>query len=136
MAHQCQKQMKGNVPLNMVSALGDVKQHLGTLVYPGFVTDLGRQRLSDWNRYIKGLARRLEKLPIDPNKDRMNQHTVEKAEAAYKKACNKFPADKVPAELGEIRWMIEELRVSLFAQQLGTAYPVSAKRVLNALENF
>ena len=136
LAHQCQKQMKGNVPLNMVSALGDVKQHLGTLVYPGFVTDLGRQRLSDWNRYIKGLARRLEKLPIDPNKDRMNQHTVEKAEAAYKKACNKFPADKVPAELGEIRWMIEELRVSLFAQQLGTAYPVSAKRVLNALENF
>ena len=136
LAHQCQKQMKGNVPLNMVSALGDVKQHLSTLVYPGFVTDLGRQRLGDWNRYIKGLARRLEKLPIDPNKDRMHQHTVEKAETAFKKACNKYSADKIPPELAEIRWMIEELRVSLFAQQLGTAYPVSAKRVLNALDAF
>ncbi|MEC7689241.1 MAG: ATP-dependent RNA helicase HrpA [Pseudomonadota bacterium] len=136
LAHQCQKQMKGNVPLNMVSALGDVKQHLSTLVYPGFVSDLGRGRLPDWNRYIKGLARRLEKLPIDPNKDRMHQQTIEKAVTAFNKACNKYPQGKAPAELLEVRWMIEELRVSLFAQQLGTAYPVSAKRVLSALENF
>ncbi|MBU3022696.1 ATP-dependent RNA helicase HrpA [Aestuariibacter sp. A3R04] len=134
MAHQCQKQMKGNVPLAMVSALGDIKHHLNSLVYPGFVCEIGSERLSDWNRYIKGLARRLEKLPIDPNRDRMHQQQIEKVEAAFKKACSKFQQDKVPESLLAIRWMIEELRVSLFAQQLGTAYPVSAKRVLNAID--
>ncbi|MBU2978985.1 ATP-dependent RNA helicase HrpA [Alteromonas sp. C1M14] len=135
-AHQCQKKMKGSIPLSMVNALGDIKQHLNALVYPGFVSDIGSERLTDWNRYIKGLARRLEKLPIDPNKDRMHQQTLSKIEAEFNKTCKKYSQDKVPASLLDIRWMIEELRVSLFAQQLGTAYPVSAKRVLNALQAF
>lgn len=136
LAHQCQKKMKGSIPLTMVNALGDIKQHLNTLVYPGFVSDLGSHRLADWNRYIKGLARRLEKLPIDPNKDRMHQQTLSKVESEFKKVCSKYSQHKIPAPLLDIRWMIEELRVSLFAQQLGTAYPVSAKRVLNALQDF
>ena len=136
LAHQCQKQMKGNVPLNMINALGDCKAHLASLVFPGFVTELGEARLDDWNRYIKGLARRLEKLPIDPNKDRMHQVTVEKSIAEWDKVCGKYPKGKVPAKLLDVRWMIEELRVSLFAQQLGTAYPISAKRITLQLEEF
>lgn len=134
LAHQCQKQMKGNVPLTMVSALGDCKAHLAQLVYPGFVSDIGATRLNDWNRYIKGLARRLEKLPIDPNKDRMQQVIIEKVNSAWDKAKSKYPADKLPQALLDVRWMIEELRVSLFAQQLGTAYPISAKRIAARLE--
>ena len=78
LAHQCQKLMKGNVPLNMVNALGDCKGHLSSLVFPGFASYIGEARLDDWNRYIKGLARRLEKLPIDPHKDRQHQLTIEK----------------------------------------------------------
>ncbi|BFT30599.1 ATP-dependent RNA helicase HrpA [Alteromonas sp. D210916BOD_24] len=136
LAHQCQKQMKGNVPLNMINALGDCKAHLASLVFPGFVTELGEARLDDWNRYIKGLARRLEKLPIDPNKDRMHQVTVEKSIAEWEKVCGKYPKGKVPAKLLDVRWMIEELRVSLFAQQLGTAYPISAKRITLQLNEF
>jgi len=136
LAHQCQKQMKGNVPLTMIHALGDCKAHLSSLVYPGFVSDLGMRRLDDWNRYIKGLSRRLEKLPIDPNKDRMHQMTVEKSHDSWVKAKAKFPNGKVPGELEDIKWMIEELRVSLFAQQLGTSIPISAKRILLALEAF
>lgn len=136
LAHQCQKQMKGNIPLNMVGALGDIKQHLQTLVYPGFVSELGSQRLDDWNRYLKALSRRLEKLPIDPGKDRMQQLALEKVQAEFEKVLKKYPASGVPTELIETRWMIEELRVSLFAQQLGTAYPISAKRVLNHLAEF
>ncbi|HAX28536.1 MAG TPA: ATP-dependent RNA helicase HrpA, partial [Alteromonas macleodii] len=128
LAHQCQKQMKGNVPLTMINALGDCKAHLASLVFPGFVSEIGESRLDDWNRYIKGLARRLEKLPIDPNKDRMHQVTVEKSIKEWEKACSKYPKGKVPQALNDVRWMIEELRVSLFAQQLGTAYPISAKR--------
>ncbi|QJR79474.1 ATP-dependent RNA helicase HrpA [Alteromonas pelagimontana] len=136
LAHQCQKQMKGNVPLTMVSALGDIKQHLQSLVYPGFVSEIGYDKLDDWNRYIKALAKRLEKLPIDPNKDRLQQLSLEKVIAEYEKTVKKYPEGKAPQELLDTRWMIEELRVSLFAQQLGTAYPVSAKRILNHLEAF
>lgn len=134
LAHQCAKQMKGNVPLTMVSALGDIKAHLNSLVYPGFVSDIGASRLADWNRYLKGLARRLEKLPVDPSKDRMQQVTIEKVTAQYEKVCKQFQAHKVPDEVADVKWMIEELRVSLFAQQLGTAYPISAKRIAMALE--
>ena len=134
LAHQCAKQMKGNVPLTMVSALGDIKAHLNSLVYPGFVSDIGATRLADWNRYLKGLARRLEKLPVDPAKDRMQQVTIEKVTADYQKACKQYQAHKMPPALAEIKWMIEELRVSLFAQQLGTAYPISAKRIQMALD--
>lgn len=136
LAHQCQKQMKGNVPLTMINALGDCKAHLASLVFPGFVSAIGEARLTDWNRYIKGLFRRLEKLPIDPNKDRMHQMTVEKAHAEWQKACAKYPKGKVPDALLDVRWMIEELRISLFAQQLGTAYPISAKRISNFLADF
>jgi len=136
LAHQCQKQMKGNVPLTMINALGDCKAHLASLVFPGFVSEIGESRLDDWNRYIKGLARRLEKLPIDPNKDRMHQATVEKSIKEWEKACAKYPKGKVPQDLLDVRWMIEELRVSLFAQQLGTAYPISAKRITLYLADF
>ena len=78
----------------------------------------------------------MEKLPIDPNKDRMHQMTIEKATAEWEKACAKYPKGKVPQGLLDVRWMIEELRVSLFAQQLGTAYPISAKRISLFLADF
>lgn len=136
LAHQCQKQMKGNVPLTMVGAMGDIKQHLNSLVYPGFVSDIGAARLADWHRYIKALARRLEKLPVDPTRDRQAQITVEKVLADFDKVCQKYAHKTVPQALSEGRWMIEELRVSLFAQQLGTAYPISAKRIQNFLAEF
>lgn len=136
LAHQCQKKMKGSVSFDMVAGLSHIKEHLAALVYPGFVTDMGQQRLEDWNRYLKALARRLEKLPVDSNRDRLQQLTLDKVEQAYASAVGKYPKNKRPVALGDTRWMIEELRVSLFAQQLGTAYPISAKRILAHLEQF
>ena len=50
-------------------------------------------------------------------------------QTSWEKTCSKYPKGKVPQALLDVRWMIEELRVSLFAQQLGTAYPISAKRI-------
>lgn len=134
-AHGVQKKMKGNVPLNMISAHGDIKQHLDSLVFNGFVAKLGAARLDDWNRYIEGIARRLEKLPIDPNKDRLHQINVEKAQQQYEAAKAKLaPGAEVPEALQEVRWMLEELRISFFAQQLGTAIPISVKRITNHLD--
>ncbi|WP_158769922.1 ATP-dependent RNA helicase HrpA [Paraglaciecola sp. L1A13] len=134
-AHQIKKKMKGNVPLSMINAYGDIKQHLDSLVFSGFVSDIGSERLNDWQRYIEGIARRIEKLPIDPTKDRLHQLNVEKVQQAYTNRLQKIPAGvPLPQELAEVRWMIEELRVSFFAQQLGTAMPISTKRIINQLE--
>jgi ATP-dependent helicase HrpA len=134
-AHQIKKKMKGNVPMAMINAYGDIKQHLDSLVFNGFVSDIGARRLSDWQRYIEGIARRIEKLPIDPTKDRLHQLNVEKVQSEYTKRLQKIPAGlPVPDELKEVRWMMEELRVSFFAQQLGTAIPISTKRIISQLE--
>ena len=60
----------------MCSHNGDVKAHLARLVYPGFVSEFGVARLADAERYLKALALRVEKLPVDPNKDRVAPVTV------------------------------------------------------------
>ena len=134
-AHGIHKKMKGNVPLNMISAHGDIKQHLSQLIFTDFVTQVGAPRLDDWNRYIESIARRLEKLSIDPTKDRLHQISVEKVQQEYDKMLSLVPPGQpVPEELLEGKWMIQELRVSFFAQQLGTAYPISEKRILNFLK--
>ncbi|MDF2177579.1 ATP-dependent RNA helicase HrpA [Aliiglaciecola sp. CAU 1673] len=135
LAHEIHKKTKGNVPLNMINAVGDIKANLAQLVYPGFVSDIGVKRLDDWNRYLQAIAKRLEKLPIDPNRDRQHQLVLQKVEAAWQAKLNKLPKGQpVPVALAEVKWMLQELRVSLFAQQLGTAYPISEKRIQNHLE--
>lgn len=136
-AHAIQKRLKGNVPLNMISAQGDIKQHLNSLVFPGFVSQLGVDKLDDLCRYVVGIERRLEKLAIDPAKDRMHQHNIEKVQQNYQSKLRKIPPGNViPDALQEVRWMLEELRISFFAQQLGTAYPISAKRIENHMGSF
>ena len=135
-AHGVQKKLKGNTPLNLIQAYADIKQHLASLVYPGFVRDIGMHRLDDWNRYINALAKRAEKVAIDPNKDRLHQLEIDKVQSNYDKYLAR--QDKgLPLldELAEVRWMIEELRVSFFAQQLGTRIPISSKRINNYLSS-
>ena len=136
-AAQIQKQLKGKVDFTLVHALSDVKAHLGMLVFAGFVSDYGVARLKDWQRYVTGLANRLEKLKIDVNRDRMHMLTLQKVTDQYHKVLEVHQRQRnVSAELLETRWMIEELRVSLFAQQLGTKVPISAKRIENHLRSF
>lgn len=133
-AHGINKKMKGNVPLTMIHAHSDIKQHLDSLVFPNFVSAIGVKRLVDWQRYIEGIKRRFEKLPIDPIKDKLHQLNIEKIQGEYQKKCQQLPLGKeIPSELAEVRWLIEELRISFFAQQLGTNVPISAKRIANQL---
>jgi ATP-dependent helicase HrpA len=133
-AHGISKKMKGNVPLTMINAHSDIKRHLDSLVFPDFVASIGVAKLNDWQRYIEGIKRRLDKLPIDPIKDKLHQLNIEKIQAEYLKKCQQIqPGREMPAELVEIRWLIEELRISFFAQQLGTSVPISTKRISNQL---
>ncbi|HFI5322772.1 TPA: ATP-dependent RNA helicase HrpA [Serratia liquefaciens] len=129
------KRLKGRVDISLALALSDIKNQLGGLVYRGFVTNNGWKRLSDTLRYLQAIERRLEKLATDPHRDRAQMLRVEQVQQVWQQWLNKLPPKRQQdEEVKEVRWMIEELRVSLFAQQLGTPYPISDKRILQTIE--
>ncbi|QTM01608.1 ATP-dependent RNA helicase HrpA [Mannheimia sp. ZY171111] len=136
LAYELHKRLKGKLDFTMAFALSDIKSQIDRLIYPEFVTQTGYQRLNDLHRYLTAIARRLDKLVIDSNADRAKMLRIEQVQEAYKQLLNKLPKSKaIPDEVLEIRYMIEELRVSLFAQQLGTKYPISDKRILNTIND-
>ncbi|MFE0460507.1 ATP-dependent RNA helicase HrpA [Kitasatospora sp. NPDC058965] len=119
----------------LLSAVNDVKLHLASLVHPGFVTGTGWQRLGDVKRYLIAVDRRLEALPNHPQRDLQHLLKVQEVQRAYGELLAAVPAGQQPGpEVLQIRWMIEELRVSFFAQSLGTPAPVSEKRILKAMD--
>ncbi|MQA09818.1 MAG: ATP-dependent RNA helicase HrpA [Pseudonocardiaceae bacterium] len=111
-------------------ALADIRAQLSRLVYPGFVTDTGWQRLPELPRYLRGIERRLAKLP-QTGRDAELMRAVQAVQEEYRQAAAQRPNDDA---LRRIRWMIEELRVSYFAQDLKTPYPISDKRIYRALD--
>ncbi|MER7772802.1 ATP-dependent RNA helicase HrpA [Kitasatospora sp. NPDC096140] len=119
----------------LLNAVNDVRLHLASLVHPGFVTATGWQRLPDLKRYLLAVDRRLEALPNHPQRDAQQLLKVQQVQQAYGELLAAVPAGRQPsAEVRAIRWMIEELRVSFFAQSLGTPSPVSEKRIMKAME--
>ena len=134
-AHGIRKQFKGKMTLELAFSHSDIQAQLERLIHKGFVTETGAARLPDLLRYMKGIERRMEKIPVDANRDRMYMLKVQHAEQAYQQLLGKLPRGQaIPEEVRNIRWMIEELRISYFAQVLGTPYAVSDKRVLQAIE--
>ncbi|WP_214410665.1 ATP-dependent RNA helicase HrpA [Sphaerisporangium fuscum] len=115
-------------------ALEEIEEHLSTLVFPGFVTETGHKRLPDLQRYLRAVERRLEKLPDDPYRDHEQMLRLDDIRLAYEELLAKLPPERRSEEaVVDIRWMLEELRVSYFAQTLGTPYPVSDKRIQKAM---
>jgi len=112
----------------------DLRGQLSHLVYKGFLAATPWERLNHLPRYLKAILRRLDKLPND--RDARNMASLKECWEMYEKRLEKHRKEGIadPA-LTEIRWMIEELRVSLFAQELKTPYPVSVKRLLKAWES-
>ncbi|EGQ7701811.1 ATP-dependent RNA helicase HrpA [Vibrio cholerae] len=134
-AYNINKRLKGKVDFTMAFALSDVKAQIEGLIFSGFATECGWKRLPDILRYMRAIERRMEKLPVDPNKDRLHMLKIESVANKYKELLKKIPKGMaIPDNVREIRWMLEELRVSFFAQQLGTPYPVSDKRIINAID--
>ncbi len=130
------KRLKGKMDFTMAFALSDIKSQLTGLIYPGFVEKSGYQRLPDLHRYLQAIDKRIDKLAQDINRDRAAMLRVEQCQQAYQQLLAKLPKSKpISPEAAEIRYMIEELRVSLFAQQLGTKYPVSDKRVQSSIND-
>jgi ATP-dependent helicase HrpA len=115
-------------------AVDDLREQLSGLIYAGFVTATGYRRLPHLTRYLRGMERRLDKLPENPGRDAAGMAVARRAEQAYREAVAALPpARRSGADVAEVRWMLEELRVSLFAQALGTQAPVSETRILAAL---
>ncbi|QIQ22093.1 ATP-dependent RNA helicase HrpA [Zophobihabitans entericus] len=130
------KKLKGRFDLNMAFAMSDIKAQLSNLIYKGFVTQTGATRLNDLYRYLTAIEKRLEKMLLDPNKDRAHMLKIEQVQTAYQQLLKKLPADRQQdTTITDIRWMIEELRVNFFAQQLGTPYPISEKRIFQQIDN-
>ncbi|WP_425413895.1 ATP-dependent RNA helicase HrpA [Psychromonas hadalis] len=134
LAHGVSKKLKGRIDLTMLVAQGDIKSQLERLIFPGFACQVGEKKLPDLKRYLQALQKRLERLPANPNQDRLHTIELHELEQRYLALCKTMLSNEKDSEpLAEIYWMMEELRVSFFAQQLGTAYPISAKRVKQKL---
>ncbi|HEY3683934.1 MAG TPA: ATP-dependent RNA helicase HrpA [Streptosporangiaceae bacterium] len=132
--HEIERTLKDARSMTVLASLTDIRAQMSRLIKPGFVTFTGLRRLPDLLRYVQAVRRRLERLGADPNGDAERTRRMEIVQQAYAKARDGLrPARRADDDVEAIRWMIEELRVSLFAQTLGTPYPVSEKRVLKAI---
>lgn len=135
LCHAIQKKLKGRVDLAHVQSQGDIKQQLNELIFKGFVSAHGAAKLNDLIRYLQAMEKRLEKLPVDPNRDRLLMHEYAKAEQAYQSLVGQYAGKPIlPESVQAIYWMLQELKVSQHAQQLGTAYPISVKRITLAVQ--
>ena len=124
------KAIKKATSLTTMHAVSDVKAQMENLVYPGFVAQTGYDQLVHIPRYLKAAQVRLTKLGPNLHRDNQLMLTVQDLEDSYDNAVKSLPAGTiVPDALRRVNWMIEELRVSFFAQELGTAYTVSEKRI-------
>ena len=129
--HDVRKQLKGNIDFSLLDSMNDIKDHLDRLVYPGFMDELSMQELRQYPRYLKAILKRLDKLLGEAHKDRALLIQIQPLWEEYKALVKKYGNNH---ELKPFRWMLEEFRVSLFAQNLGTAYPVSEKRLNKCLQ--
>jgi ATP-dependent helicase HrpA len=128
--HAIQKRIKGSITPAWLAALNDIRDQLDHLIYGGFVLDTPAAQLKHLGRYLKAINKRLDRLQQNPAKDRPLALQIE---PHWQKCKQRLDAARkhgaLSDDLQHYRWLIEEFRVSLFAQELGTAEKVSAKRL-------
>jgi ATP-dependent helicase HrpA len=131
----CERRLKGVRSPALLPNLQDVRKQLDALVKPGFVTETGLRRVPDLMRYLVAADRRLQQMPTNVQRDTTRMEKVHEMQDEYAWLLEQMPQGRpVPSSVLDIRWMIEELRVSYFAHALGTAYPVSDKRIVKAID--
>ena len=133
-AHNVEAVLAGAAAHAAEPAFADIRAQFSALIYPGFVGAAGARRLRDLIRYLRAIRQRLDKMSADPVRDAERMAIVHRVTHAYASTVQALrPARRDGEDVRAVRWMIEELRVSLFAQTLGTPSPVSEKRILSAL---
>ena len=117
----------------LASTVADADAHVHRLVAPGFLRRSGTERLPDVHRYVRGIEYRLDHLGGDVERDRRRMAEVRPIERSVAAAMDS-PAAR-GHDLRDVAWMIEELRMSVFAQPLGVEGPVSVKRIRQAFRS-
>ncbi|AZM54191.1 ATP-dependent RNA helicase HrpA [Streptomyces sp. WAC 01529] len=131
----CERRLKSTKSPVLLANLADVREQLNSLIKPGFVTETGLRRLPDLMRYMVAADRRLQQMPTNVQRDTSRMEKVQEMRDEYLWLLEQLPRGRpVPQEVLDVRWMLEELRVSYFAHALGTAYPVSDKRIVKAID--
>jgi ATP-dependent helicase HrpA len=124
-----ERALQGRVEMQALPSMTDLQAHLGRLVHPGFIAGAG-SHLVHHPRYLQALLARRERLSTEPARDRQQMARVEQFQQAWQHRTEALPEGRPPGErLERLRWLIEEYRVSLWAQKLGTAEPVSDARL-------
>ncbi|CAH0175755.1 DUF3418 domain-containing protein [Microbacterium sp. Bi128] len=132
---EVERAIKDASSITLLGALNDVRGQLQGLIFSGFLSRTGLARLQHLPRYLAGALDRLKTLPDNPGRDRQRMTEYERAAAGFVEAGGTVPLPAAaPANLVQTRWLLEEYRVSLFAQRLGTAEPVSIQRIAKALK--
>ncbi|MFI9771799.1 ATP-dependent RNA helicase HrpA [Streptomyces sp. NPDC052415] len=132
----CERRLKAVRSPALLANLTDVRKQLDALVRPGFVTAAGIRRLPDLMRYLVAADRRLQQMPTSVQRDTTRMEKVHEMQDEYAWLLEQMPQGRpVPQQVLDVRWMIEELRVSYFAHALGTAYPVSDKRIVKTIDS-
>ena len=133
--HEAQVALPDKPSPAQADAVADIRSQLDRLLPKGFVTATGIARLNDLTRYVTAITRRLERLPQALGADRERMSRVHAVEDAYDELVQALsPGRAAAADIRDIAWQIEELRVSLWAQQLGTPRPVSEQRIYKAID--
>lgn len=134
-AHDVQLLLPTHPPPAQSDAIADVRAQLDRLLPPGFVTATGRAHLADLTRYLLAIRRRLDGLARNVQSDRERMDRVHAVQDAYDELLRELPrTSTTAADVLDIARQIEELRVSLWAQQLGTPRPVSEQRIYRAMD--
>ena len=127
---EARKTLAGITAVNWLPSLRDMQQQLDGLVFQGFLQQVSWERLQHYPRYLSAVTARAQKLAHAAARDRKLMADMQPLyadwQARYQATLDRGEHD---ARLEEVRWLFEELRVSLFAQELGTAHPVSMKRI-------
>ncbi|MBO9520782.1 MAG: ATP-dependent RNA helicase HrpA [Nocardioidaceae bacterium] len=127
--------LTGSVDLAVLPSMNDMRQHLGRLVGPGFVADAGAEALREYPRYLAALKERRARVDELPARDQQLMLQVRPFQDAWEHRMAALPEGRPPGEgLVNLRWLVEEFRVSLWAQRLGTKQPVSETRLRQAVE--
>ena len=134
-AHEVEIRLAGAHPVPLLEpALADMRAQFAGLIHAGFVAETGARRLPDLLRYLRAIVRRLDRLAGEQARDTERMATVRRVADAYQERLRDLPPEeRSRPDVRAVRWLIEEHRVSLFAQVLGTPVPVSEKRVLAAI---
>ena len=133
-SRDAQRAIAGANSMTFLAVLSEEKAHIAALLPVGFVSAAGLPRLPRLLTYLRTITARIEKMQENPGRDRTLATEFETALTLFEAAGGRIPLpEHAPTHIARARWMLEELRVSLFAQNLGTAEPISVQRIRKVL---